>query len=1122
MIRKLLSFVIVVNILFFTISDVKIFAAETNNVHYYFEENFDALSVGNINELSGWDFCTPKNFVSIEEENGEKYLKMSEETFSGIYEIKRNVSANLNTSINGCVVLSARVVMPECAVHIMLRDGDEILCDLGIGGTSIWLQSHYLDASNYVSATAKNVVHTGEWCYINLYIDLYNKKVSFAHGKTKENMKLYQNDAGEYKFNYYSYNYAKPATEKVTEVSFYAWNNGQQGRTWYGIDDVKMYCGGMGDDVITNPSISEDGEDLKLSYRLNSEKDCEIGSNYRVIGADNADFNESSLLKSGYTTENCATYSRKWTEQEKYIKFEIMPHTKLQTGAVKYVSETIENVSLSFERSEDGKSVCMQADAGVLVIAHKDSKGNIKNIITGGTPEKDGLLKTSLPISDAEYSDIFCGYVFEGFESLKPLAPSKAITISKIYDNIINKNNFALGKSVVVEEYAENGERIISEKAPDAVTDGDAATIYNSDTTATAGKLILDLGNDIKPYQLIKFSYNNIKDYCLYVSYDGTEWELIYEGREVCHGTDQFEIENKAYRYIKIDITDCYEGTWVTSGRKYRGFNIAELQVYDEKIAPEENGEWIPEIYKDFVNDKVKSNLPDVSYAGYHYGEEEIPDVEIVANVLDFGAKPNSGLDAKDAIQAAIDYAATVGGGAILIPKGVYDFNVDGTDKSMLEIYADNIVLRGEGSGTDGTVFRLNNMVLNETAWHTVGVVNFGNSVDFEASFARCSDVTTILEDIHKGDKTVKLRNTDKIKKGDIIQFKQYNNENHELTDFQFSPLEIPPEFTNAYKDKDGSTGYLWNVEVKRVIDKNTVELCQPARCDMYMKYRTDVFRYNYIKEAGVENIRFESEYSDVYGHHVSDEADYGWNAVTMTAVSHGWVRNVVVDNFTSAFIGSHNRNITVQNMDIYGRGGHNGVRHQASSHDCLVQNVNIYDSRTHAVGFDGYGQGNVARYIYCHVNGSSFDFHGGAAQQNLYENLYNASYLDGAGASENLPHSGHYNVLWNWSMPLSTEGHWANGFGSYSNEAIHSYFYKRGTPRFDHYMLYPKLIVVGLHSNNPHRRVEVGRTTEDRDTEEIYVEGLNRKNIAVESLYNAQRELRFARKEYVMDTVNN
>src|SRR5690606_26028940 len=63
------------------------------------------------------------------------------------------------------------------------------------------------------------------------------------------------------------------------------------------------------------------------------------------------------------------------------------------------------------------------------------------------------------------------------------------------------------------------------------------------------------------------------------------------------------------------------------------------------------------------------SRLPDFSYAGYHSGEAEIPELPVKANVKDFGAVGDGLSNDTEAFQKAIQ---SVSNGAILVPEGTY------------------------------------------------------------------------------------------------------------------------------------------------------------------------------------------------------------------------------------------------------------------------------------------------------------------------------------------------------------------------------------------------------------------------------------------------------------------
>ena len=81
------------------------------------------------------------------------------------------------------------------------------------------------------------------------------------------------------------------------------------------------------------------------------------------------------------------------------------------------------------------------------------------------------------------------------------------------------------------------------------------------------------------------------------------------------------------------------------------------------------------------------SRLPDFSYAGYHSGEEEIPELPVKANVKDFGAV-GDGLS--NDTEAFLNALKSVSNGAILIPEGTYKI----TNRLLMD--KSNVVLRGE------------------------------------------------------------------------------------------------------------------------------------------------------------------------------------------------------------------------------------------------------------------------------------------------------------------------------------------------------------------------------------------------------------------------------------------
>ena len=91
--------------------------------------------------------------------------------------------------------------------------------------------------------------------------------------------------------------------------------------------------------------------------------------------------------------------------------------------------------------------------------------------------------------------------------------------------------------------------------------------------------------------------------------------------------------------------------------------------------------------------------LPDYSYAGYHFGEVQLPKkTEQVVNATDYGVIANDDLDDSKALLKAIKTASSLKGDVILqLPAGRLILS------DVLYIERSNFVLRGSGSGENGT-----------------------------------------------------------------------------------------------------------------------------------------------------------------------------------------------------------------------------------------------------------------------------------------------------------------------------------------------------------------------------------------------------------------------------------
>jgi len=99
------------------------------------------------------------------------------------------------------------------------------------------------------------------------------------------------------------------------------------------------------------------------------------------------------------------------------------------------------------------------------------------------------------------------------------------------------------------------------------------------------------------------------------------------------------------------------------------------------------------------LTDSKANYLPDFSYAGYHFGESQIPEVQgKIINATDYGVKANDALDDSKALLKAVKAASAIEGNVVLqLPAGRIILS------EIVYIERSNFVLRGAGSGENGT-----------------------------------------------------------------------------------------------------------------------------------------------------------------------------------------------------------------------------------------------------------------------------------------------------------------------------------------------------------------------------------------------------------------------------------
>jgi hypothetical protein len=317
--------------------------------------------------------------------------------------------------------------------------------------------------------------------------------------------------------------------------------------------------------------------------------------------------------------------------------------------------------------------------------------------------------------------------------------------------------------------------------------------------------------------------------------------------------------------------------------------------------------------------------IPDFSYVGYGSGQKSIPDVPVVETVY-----PVAGDDRLN-IQNAIDIVearpvdANGFRGAILLKKGTYEVN------GSLTIQKSGVVIRGEGnSATDGTIIK-------ETATTQLDLFLFSGTGSMIRADASKVQIAESLVPV--GRKYVVLANASSFLVGDSVLIFRPGTENwiHDLK------MDQIPNTDGTTVQWTASSYNLYWERVITSIEGNKVFFDNPVVMQMETNYGGGyLMHYSYkgrIWNCGIENLRMESTFISA-----TDEA-HGWNAINISRVVNGWVRNVSSSYFGMGcvYIDSKSRNISVLNSQ------------------CLDARSIITGSRRYS--FNCEGQLNLFRY---------------------------------------------------------------------------------------------------------------------------------------------------------------
>jgi hypothetical protein len=326
--------------------------------------------------------------------------------------------------------------------------------------------------------------------------------------------------------------------------------------------------------------------------------------------------------------------------------------------------------------------------------------------------------------------------------------------------------------------------------------------------------------------------------------------------------------------------------------------------------------------------------IMDFSYAGYMGGGVSIPSVEVKITL-----SPKEG-DNSEAIQEAIDEVSKmkmINGfrGAVLLKPGTYN-----CEKSI-SINTSGVVLRGSGSGADGTIINMTGKShVCVSVKGPVTSVNIGKPAKFADTYVPSGSNSFNLIDASgfKVDNTIRIIRP--------------------VTDAWLEFMGMDQLVRNAKKQ----TWITGEINCDRVItkkEKNKITVDVPLTDSYDSKYLNPpgvsivkISTSGELSQIGIENFRIFCEPKSV----TINESHH--RAFTMSGVTDGWARNIDVLNTVNS-ISVTGRRITVDHINI--------------SHDSATLGA--------AKPADINGSGPQLLFNHCNITGDNLFFFGTGAK---------------------------------------------------------------------------------------------------------------------------------------------
>jgi len=326
-----------------------------------------------------------------------------------------------------------------------------------------------------------------------------------------------------------------------------------------------------------------------------------------------------------------------------------------------------------------------------------------------------------------------------------------------------------------------------------------------------------------------------------------------------------------------------------------------------------------------------------------------IPHYSVVVNVRDFGARPNDGVDDRQAIQDAIYAARDAGGGAVYLPAGVYDIKTRTHNDGALYLPS-NIVLRGDGPRATFLKFNLS-AYSDPVAGIKILAWDYGDFTNVTAGYTHGSTSLTVA-------------NASLFRAGDYAEVLESNDETIDGASWAQDAVGEMVKITS--------------------VSGNRLYIEEPLHHTYESHRNPRIRRVGVVSRSGVENLHLQ-------------RVDKGvGQMILLYNVASVWIKNIE----SEYVLESHILGINTYHCEIrdsyfhdawgFGSGGQGyGVNLEKHSTSCLVEN-NIFRNFRHSMVVQVGASGNVFSYNYSADKHSRYladiSIHGHYPSYNLFE----------------------------------------------------------------------------------------------------------------------------------------